>query len=73
MSARHYFRTRLFREGRPRRLKVLLALGWQRMGSYWISPRTGLRYTEQVAVDIEDLRGTFTNNYRKRWAEELAA
>jgi hypothetical protein len=55
MSQRR-FKNAAQRRAYPRRLRALLAKGWQRLGSYFVSPYTGHRYDEQAAFDIEMLR-----------------
>lgn len=36
--------------------KRLLKLGWTTDKVWWYNPRSQIRYTLQVAVDLEDLR-----------------
>lgn len=56
---RGFPKTKKHVEAHARRVVVLGQQGWKQEGGYWISPRSGLRYSEGLAINIEELRGTF--------------
>lgn len=47
-------------KARELRAASLPRLGWKKVDDYWINPRSGRRYDLSGAINIEDLRGTFT-------------
>lgn len=59
------FKPKFQRDARAGQVKVLLEQGWTRLGVYWISPRTNIRYSERVAIDVEILRGTFLRKWQR--------
>lgn len=71
-GGRQTFKTKRMLDARPRRLRTLAEKGWGRIGSYWLSPYTSHRYTEQAAIDIESLRGTFERQYRENARQRAA-
>lgn len=47
-----------------RKIEKLVSLGWTKIGGYWINPRSHIKYTESVAIAIEEMRGTFGSRAR---------
>lgn len=67
------FKPKFQRDARAGQVKVLLAQGWTRMGGYWLSPYSNIRFSERVAIDVEILRGTFLRVWQRSARQKIKA
>jgi hypothetical protein len=57
----------IMRRTHAARVLRLPELGWKLEGDWWINPRSGRRYDEAGAINIESLRETFQKDWRRAY------